>query len=77
MTSIHHINKGLFVVCPQQNPDTITTNIESSVDAVVGAKKGVSAAQDTPLSHYNLPILSFPVKPVYLSTLPLWPVQFY
>lgn len=57
-TGIHHVNKGFFVVCSEQNPETITTNIESRLWTSLLRKTGQ-------LSHYKLPILSFPVKPVY------------
>lgn len=70
-TGIHHVNKGFFVVCPEQNPETITTNVESHLWTSPLHKTGR-------LSHYKLPVLSFPVKPVYISTVsvPLWPAQF-
>lgn len=63
-TGIHQVNKGFFVVCPEQNPETMTTNIESRLWTSLLHKTGR-------LSHYKLPILSFPVKPLYLSTVSL------
>lgn len=63
-TGIHHVNKGFFVVCPEQNPETITTNVESHLWTSPLHKTGR-------LSHYKLPVLSFPVKPVYISTVSL------